>query len=58
MLGLAQPNVSNIINGRLKGFSIARLLDALTLLDQNIQIVVTPKEARQERGKITVAIRA
>lgn len=58
MLGLAQPNISNIINGRLKGFSIERLMDALTMLDQNIQIVVTPKEARQERGEVTVAIRA
>lgn len=58
MLGIAQPNISNIVNGRLKGFSIERLMDALTLLDQNVQIVVTPKDARQERGQITVAIRA
>jgi predicted XRE-type DNA-binding protein len=58
ILGLAQPNVSNLLHGRLKGFSIERLLAFLTALDQNVQIVVTPKEAQQQHGEISVAIHA
>jgi predicted XRE-type DNA-binding protein len=57
ILGLAQPNVSNLLNGRLKGFSIEKLMEYLTALDHNVQIVVTPTEGGQERGAITVAVR-
>src|SRR5690242_813093 len=56
ILGLAQPNVSNLINGRLKGFSIERLLAFLTALDQNVEIVITPKESEQAHGIIRVAV--
>ncbi len=57
LLGLAQPNVSNLLKGRLKGFSVEKLMEYLTALNRNVQIVVTPIENDQTRGEITVAIR-
>ena len=57
LLGLAQPNVSNLLNGRLKGFSVERLMEYLTALNRNVQIVITPVGDNQERGEITVAVR-
>lgn len=57
LLDLAQPNVSNLLNGRLKGFSVAKLMGYLTALNRDVQIVVTPTEDNQRRGEITVAIR-
>jgi predicted XRE-type DNA-binding protein len=57
LFGLAQPNVSNLLNGRLKGFSVERLMEYLTALNRNVQIVITPVEDNQERGEISVAIR-
>jgi predicted XRE-type DNA-binding protein len=57
LLGLAQPNVSNLLHGRLKGFSVEKLMEYLTALNRNVQIVVTPTKDGQERGAITVAVR-
>ncbi len=58
LLSLAQPNVSNLLNGRLKGFSVEKLMEYLTALNRDVQIVVTPTANDQERGEITVAIRS
>lgn len=55
ILGLAQPNVSNLMRGRLSGFSIERLMAFLTSLDRNVTIVLTPIEKDQTHGEITVA---
>jgi predicted XRE-type DNA-binding protein len=55
ILGLAQPNVSILLSGRLKGFSVERLLTFLTALDQNVEIVITPKTTEQAHGVIRVA---
>jgi predicted XRE-type DNA-binding protein len=58
VLGLAQPNVSNLLNGRLKGFSVEKMMEYLTALNCNVQIVVTPMGDGQERGEITVTTRS
>jgi len=42
-LGLKQPDVSKLINGRHTGFSAERLFRLLNALDQDIRIVVGPK---------------
>jgi len=57
ILGVPQPKVSNLLNGRLSGFSVERLMGCLTTLGQDVQIVLTPTAAMEQRGKITVAIR-
>ena len=43
VLGIDQPKVSALKNGRLAGFSIERLLSFLRALDRDIDIVVRPK---------------
>jgi predicted XRE-type DNA-binding protein len=43
ILGINQPKISALRNGRLKGYSIERLFHFLKLLDQHIEITITPK---------------
>src|SRR5262245_62665821 len=46
-LGIAQPDVSRILNGRLDGFSLERLFTLLRALGNDVEIKIRPaKEAR------------
>ncbi len=56
ILGIAQPNVSNLLRGRLSGFSVERLMEFLTALGRDVRIVVTPAVAPKERGEIIVTM--
>jgi predicted XRE-type DNA-binding protein len=49
-LGLRQPDVSKLMNGRFTGFSAERLFRLLNALDQDIEIIVRPKPARVRRS--------
>lgn len=42
-LGIDQPKVSALLNGRLAGFSIERLMHFLDLLGKEVQIVVSDR---------------
>ena len=53
VLGIDQPKISTLKNGRLGGFSIERLLSFLRALDQDIDTVVRPK--MEEIAHIQVA---
>jgi predicted XRE-type DNA-binding protein len=44
-LGLDQPGVSALLNGRLAEFSMERLVGFLLALDRDIEIAVRPKQA-------------
>jgi predicted XRE-type DNA-binding protein len=44
VLGIDQPKISNLMRGRLDGFSTDRLFRFLTALDRNVEIVIKPKE--------------
>lgn len=55
-LGIDQPKVSKIVRMRLDPFSTARLLHFLTLLDQDVEIVVQPKREGEARASLRVAI--
>lgn len=57
ILGISQPKISNLLNGRLSGFSVERLLQFLTALNRDVQIIVTPTEGVEQRGEITVVVR-
>jgi predicted XRE-type DNA-binding protein len=54
LLGMAQPKLSNLLQGRFRGFSERRLMDCLTKLGRDIQIVVkaTPRSRRDGRLSI------
>jgi predicted XRE-type DNA-binding protein len=53
-LGIKQPHVSLLMRNRAGTFSIARLLDFLTALGQDVRITVRP--AHKERGEMSVAV--
>lgn len=58
LIGLDQPKVSALMNGRLAGFSSDRLMRCLTALGRDIEIIVRIKPKSQKRGRIRVADRA
>lgn len=55
-MGIDQPKVSAIMRMRLTPFSTARLLHFLTLLDQDVEIVVRPKSAAESRATLRVSV--
>jgi predicted XRE-type DNA-binding protein len=54
ILGIEQPHVSHLVRGRLSGFSVERLMDFLTALDRDIEIIVKPVRGERTRGAIIV----
>lgn len=52
LLDLPQPKVSALVNYRLDGFSVERLLELIVRLGRDVEIVVRP--ARAEAGRMTV----
>ena len=54
LLGVDQPKVSNIMNGRLSGFSLEHLIHFLNMLGREVQIVVRPKLRSQATGGLKV----
>ena len=54
ILGLSQPKVSALRNYKLAGFSVERLMNLLTALDQDIEIVIRRKSRSRKGGRITV----
>lgn len=53
-LGIDQPKVSLLMRGRLGDFSVDRLLRFIVALDNDVDIVVRPKEATQAHGVVRV----
>lgn len=53
-LGLPQPRISAIRNYKLRGISLERMMQALTVLGQHVEIVVTPG-SRKAPARIDVA---
>ncbi len=53
-MGIDQPKVSALLNGRLANFSSERLMRLLTALGQDVEIVVKAKPRNRERGRIRV----
>lgn len=56
LLGTTQPKVSNLVRGRLKGFSLERLVRFLNSLDRDIEIRVKPRPRSRERSRIRVKV--
>jgi predicted XRE-type DNA-binding protein len=46
LLGLTQPDVSALINGKVARFSLERLLRCVRRLDREVEIVIRPARAR------------
>lgn len=54
LMGVDQPKVSALLNGRLTNFSSERLIRLLTALGQDVDIVVKETPRDRERGRIRV----
>ena len=54
MLGVTQPKVSALRNYKLSGFSVERLMNLLTALDQDVEIVIRRKPRSRKAGRISV----
>lgn len=54
LLGLTQPKLSKLLRGGFRGVSERRLLDCLTRLGRDVQIVVKEPARSKEHGKLTV----
>jgi predicted XRE-type DNA-binding protein len=52
-LGVKQPDLSNILRGHYRGYSVERLMRMLTAFDQDIEIVVKPRKKTAKAGRIT-----
>jgi predicted XRE-type DNA-binding protein len=54
VIGVAQPDVSNLIRGRFRGYSIDRLMGFLVALDQDVEIVVKGKPDGRKDARLAV----
>ena len=54
LLGLTQPKISAMLRGQFRGFSERKLIDCLTSLGRDVQIVIKEAPQRRASGKITV----
>ncbi len=54
VLGVTQPKVSALQNYKLAGFSVERLMNLLTALDQDVEIVIRRKPRSRKTGRISV----
>jgi len=56
LLGLTQPKISAMLRGRFRGFSERKLIDCLTSLGSDVQIVIKEPTRRRANGKLTVVV--
>jgi predicted XRE-type DNA-binding protein len=54
VLGVSQPKVSALRNYKLAGFSVERLMNLLTALDQDVEIVIRKKPRSRKLARISV----
>jgi predicted XRE-type DNA-binding protein len=54
LLGIDQPKISLLHRGRLADFSIERLAHFLTLLNQNVDIVIRGTNKMSQHGRLRV----
>jgi predicted XRE-type DNA-binding protein len=54
LVGIKQPDLSNILRGHDQGFSVERLMRMLTAFDQDVEITLRPhRNKKGEAGRIT-----
>ena len=54
VLGVSQPKVSALRHYKLAGFSVERLMNLLTAVDRDVEIVIRRKPRSQKAGRISV----
>lgn len=56
LLGIRQPNVSRLMRGSSGSYSVERLMEFLTALGHNVEVVITP--TRKKHGAMSVVVAA
>ena len=54
VLGVTQPKVSALRHYKLAGFSVERLMNLLTALDQDVEIVIRQKPRSRKSARVSV----
>ncbi len=49
-IGIGQPDLSNVLRGRFRGYSAERLMRMLTAFDQDVDITVRPRRGKSKQG--------
>ena len=57
LVGVSQPDLSNLYRRRLDGFSIERLSRMLVALGQDVSIVVQPKPRSRKQANLRTMVR-
>ena len=54
ILGLSQPKLSEMLRGKFRGISEAKMMECLSHLGRDVQIVVKPAPRSRKEGRIEV----
>jgi len=54
LLGIPQPKLSNMLRGRFRGISETKMIDCLTRLGRNVEIVVKSAPRSKVAGHVSV----
>ena len=52
--GMGQADLSKLLRGSLRGYSVERLMKMLTAFDQDVEITVRPRSKAGNAGRITL----
>lgn len=55
ILGIDQPKISALIRGRLRSFSLERLIRFLNDLGQDVSIMISPANSHSKRGHMSIS---
>jgi len=54
LLGIPQPKLSNLLRGQFRGISETKMIDCLTRLGRNVEIVVKTASRSKTAGRVSV----
>jgi len=54
LLGIPQPKLSNMLRGQFRGISETKMIECLTKLGRNVEIVVKPAPRSKVAGHVSV----
>ncbi|MFJ2367128.1 helix-turn-helix domain-containing protein [Pseudomonas sp. NPDC087697] len=54
ILGLSQPKLSEMLRGKFRGISEAKMMECLSRLGRDVQIIVKPAPRSRREGRIEV----
>jgi predicted XRE-type DNA-binding protein len=55
LLGIRQPDVSKMLGGEFRQFSVERLMRFLVALDQDVEIIVKPHRSKAKSAELRIA---